>query len=221
MLRLTHLVAIAVTALAPALAAAQLTQLTSRTPLTGGTFNFATVNAGTGEYLVGASLTSSVSLTGFTIARTAAQSMLLMTQGVGVFGMFAPGERLLFSGLDAEPLTFTFTNAIFGFGLGFHPNFFGPFTGSAEFFNGATSLGTVSINSTTERGVTPPPFLGATSAVAFNRVVLSAPVSGQFGLLMNGFSINTTTVVPEPSTYVTLATGLVALGVAARRRRIV
>jgi hypothetical protein len=46
--------------------------------------------------------------------------------------------------------------------------------------------------------------------------IVTANSGGRFGA---NFRYTTTTVVPEPSTYALLATGLVALGVATRRRR--
>jgi PEP-CTERM motif len=48
--------------------------------------------------------------------------------------------------------------------------------------------------------------------------VLSATSNGFIGFGMNRFSVNTATVVPEPSTYALMATGLIGLLLVKRRR---
>jgi hypothetical protein len=204
----------------PTLATAQLTQAGSRAVLTGGTFDWSTINAGPGIFGLGFSAGSTVSGVSFAVTRAAGNPMELRTEGTASWaGMFTNGERILWSGFDALPLTFTFASAISGFGAQIHSNAFGAFAGSMEFFNGATSLGTASINGNNQGGSTgTAPFLGATSTTAFNRVVVSMPTNGGFGLAINRFSINTT-VIPEPSTYALLGTGFIALIVVARRRR--
>jgi hypothetical protein len=204
----------------PAIASAQLTPAGSRGALTGGTFNWTSIDPGSDLVVVGASASGVVGGVSFTVSRPAGDDMLLVSEGVDFDGMFASGERILFSGFDDQPLTFSFASSITGFGAAIQSNVFGPFIGQAEFFDGATSLGAVTVSATTAGGSTnTAPFLGATSAAAFNRVVVSAPVNGAAGLAMNAFSIQRSTVVPEPSTYALLGTGLIALVAVARRHR--
>lgn len=203
----------------PAIASAQLTQVGGRSALTGGTFNWTSVDPGPDFFDVGVSASGTVGGVSFTVSRPAGDNMLLVNEGLDFNGMFAPGERLLFSGFDDQPLTFDFSSSILGFGAAIQSNVYGPFIGQAEFFNGAASLGTVTVSSTSGGGSTnTAPFLGATSTTAFNRVVINAP-SQSGGFVMNAFSIQQTTVVPEPSTYALLGSGLFALVVVARRRR--
>jgi hypothetical protein len=205
----------------PPLASAQLTQIGSRAALTGGTFDWATINANNMSFTIGPSVSRSVASIGFATSRPGAQqNMVLFTEGTFMDGMLTRGERVLLGGRDPEPITFSFASSLLGFGLNIQPDACVAFTGRLEFFNGLTSLGAVSVNGINTGGSNgTAPFLGATSSVDFNRVVVTAPVGGDRGFLVNRFSINSTTVVPEPSSYMLLLGGFGALALIARRRR--
>lgn len=209
----------------PGIAQAQLTA-TTRASLTDGTFFWSTINAGPGGTFIGTlgsptSFTGTVAGINFTVSRADRMQLQTTTAPDG----FPVGERILGTANQAsQPITILFGTAISGFGLNMQSINQNAFTARVEYFNGATSLGflegtgigpgAVGVTSTA-------PFVGGTSTTAFDRVVLSVPVNGSTGFFVDQFSIRTVTqtVTPEPGTYALMASGLVALGVAARRRR--
>lgn len=60
----------------------------------------------------------------------------------GWAGNFAPGERLAWTQTgDNNPMTIQFSSGVGEFGLQIMSDFFGPFSGSFDVFNGATNIG--------------------------------------------------------------------------------
>jgi hypothetical protein len=84
-----------------------------------------------------------------------------------------------------------------------------------ELFNGALSLGSISVGPRT----LPDAFVGVTSVASFTRAVFSAASTvDSWGLDNLEFSA-AVTVTPEPASLALVATGVLALGGAWRRRR--
>lgn len=141
--------------------------------------------------------------------------------GGGWLGTFAAGTRLLYTGNNVDPnwygpITIDFAIPTLEFGLlaQFSDEFFtGPFFFTV--FSGPTALATFS------RGVTAlPSFLGARAeeGMPFTSLLIGGPSSLPGD---NDFAIGPVTLqVPEPTTLVLLASGLVGFGVQRRRHRV-
>jgi len=79
---------------------------------------------------------------------------------------------------------------------------------------GLVSGGACGVNNCTYRGIVTAQFAGMTSAMVFNSIS-----TGQASPVVTFSGNFTANVIPEPSTYALLATGIGALGFVARRRR--
>ena len=141
-------------------------------------------------------------------------------QGSGWFGNFANGDALLWN-RGAGDLTFTFANAVAGFGTQFQSDSFGAFTGSISVNGGA--LGVFNFNGNSNSN-------GDNSAVFAGILSDSADITSvTYSLTSNGtsFAINQgrltgsglVGVVPEPSAWALLILGMGTVGAAMRRRR--
>jgi hypothetical protein len=146
-----------------------------------------------------------------------------ISSGAGTFGI--PGRTSYHTGMGgfgATPIVFTFDGSdVNGFGLyAVGANSIGGAPGALslqlDFFDGALNVFSLPVNGpfiTSENAI----FAGV-SGITFDRV----EVRGQNG---DGISFNDVTIgtgiaaVPEPATVALVATGLLAVGAAARRRR--
>ena len=155
-----------------------------------------------------------------TVSRSTAGIMSRLDQGNGWSGNFAAGDALLWTNNQPGFLRIAFSSAVDGVGAQIQQNVFGAFTGVLRVFNGATLLNTFNLagNSTNTSGDNSAIFLGAQGAPITAIEYQMSDITKDFAI--NRLSIRSTSVVPEPSTYALLATGLVALmGVSRRRRR--
>jgi hypothetical protein len=143
-------------------------------------------------------------------------------QGTGWFGNFAAGDALLWTNQTNGFLRIAFSSAVEGVGAQIQRDEFGAFTATLRVFNGATLLNTFTLNGNgTFDGDNSAIFLGAQGA-SITAIEYETTLGDQQtnDLAINRLSIRAgTTVVPEPSTYALMATGLVALVGVARRRR--
>jgi PEP-CTERM motif len=101
-------------------------------------------------------------------------------------------------------VTLSFSSAI---------NYFGLVGGAANTLTLTDAHGSVTVNAVV------PTFVGLNDADGFSWVTISADQKGAF--VLDDFSFGSTVVVatPEPATLVLFATGMLAVGVAAKRKR--
>jgi PEP-CTERM motif len=144
--------------------------------------------------------------------------------GTAYTGNFTAGDVLLSTAFTDGPIVITFASAVLGVGFDVQHVNFGTFSGSMRFYSdlaGATLLGTVNIAGATSSGANDgsAPFFGGISTTSdVRRVEISvAPLLGGTGLSINHMSL-ITSAVPEPSTALVFALGLVGLGLRARLR---
>lgn len=138
-------------------------------------------------------------------------------QGSGWGGNFLPGENLLWSQGANGPVTLQFATPVFGVGMQIQANFYGPFTGTLDVFDGGNNL----IASFTEAGVSDGAgdgsaiFIGVTSPTANISKITVGVLNGATDqdMAMNQVSL----VIPEPQTCAAVA-GLGLLGLIAFRR---
>ena len=112
---------------------------------------------------------------------------------------------------------------VFGVGAQVQVNAFAPFTATLEAFGASlTSLGTVQLSSTVlGNGDGSAPFLGGLGSEQISRIRFTADVAG---IAINDLAIATVAdpravpPIPEPSTFVFLASAVAALVIRARRR---
>lgn len=131
---------------------------------------------------------------------------------VGIWdGNFAPGDLLLYTD-QSGPLTLTFDAPVQSVGAQIAANVYGPFTAQVQAFDNSTLLGTF-----TENGVETD---SADNSAIFLGVMDTAPTITSMVYSLTGstdFAINQVTLsappasVPEPTSFVMLATGLYGL----------
>ncbi|HVG28788.1 MAG TPA: PEP-CTERM sorting domain-containing protein [Pyrinomonadaceae bacterium] len=168
-----------------------------------------------------------VSSGGLTAAFSTSGQLIRFDQGVGYFGNFANGTRLIatedINGNPTGPLTINFNIGIREFGV-FAENIFTDADATSLFtfslFNGATPLGTFTNGGLDING---PFFLGARTTLndVITRIVISGASSSAAPNDQNNFVVDGVRVVhpiPEPATMLLLGTGL-AGAVASRRRK--
>ena len=140
-------------------------------------------------------------------------------QGNGWAGSFAPGDALLWNS-GSGSLTFTFANAVAGFGTQFQSDSYGAFTGTISVNGGA--LGVFNFGGVSGgAGDNSSPFAGVLSDAA-------DITSVTYDLTSNGtsFAVNAGRLaggvaggVPEPSAWALLILGMGLTGAAMRRRQ--
>ena len=147
-------------------------------------------------------------------------------QGAGDWnGNFGAGESLLWS-FFGGPMTFTFNNAITGFGAQIDADDFGAFTAKIEAFDAANALlGVFTENGlATANGDDSAIFLGILSDTAnIHSIKLSLTSSGGGAGDVTDFAINGPIVqdipVPEPTSMVLLGSGIATIMTRRYRRR--
>lgn len=153
-----------------------------------------------------------------TVSKQSVGPLQRRDEGIGWGGNFANGDALLWTNDTPGFMRIEFSSAVSAVGAQFQANVFDPFTGILRVFNGATLLNSFALagNSTFDRDNSAI-FLGAENA---SITAIEYEVSGAtIDFAINRLSVRAATVVPEPSTYALLASGLFAIGFAARRRR--
>jgi hypothetical protein len=205
-------------AVVPAVASAQLTQVTNRDQIVGSTTFAWSGNSETNPFTRtdnGVTVTASTPTTGASFAGFIA--------GSSWSGGFSNGDILLGvlgqGGSGSTVLQLTFGGAINAFATQLWYNVPPGGLGRVEFFDGATSLGFFDVatggggtTNSNQAGV-----FGATSTTAFDRVVITSS-RGEFAI--NQLTVGgVQQVVPEPATVALLGGGLALVGVVARRRQ--
>ncbi len=114
----------------------------------------------------------------------------------------------------ATTLTFTFSQPVFTWGFEAEPNPFSDHLFTVEFFDGATSLGTISRTINGNAGAR---LLAARAGLGqkFTSVTVSTDVDFAIAQLRYSF----TAPIPEPATWAMMIAGFGLVGFAARRRR--
>ncbi len=144
-------------------------------------------------------------------------------QGDGWSGGFLPGENLIQSADTPDAITLTFSSAVNNLGFSLENNFYGVYTGTVTYYNGAAAVFTQSLTQDTESGEYP----GEAPYFAYNGVITSVVVdtSGANGVDEGGFAIgqlrfNDVAAAPEPGTWALMMAGVGLAGAALRRRRV-
>jgi hypothetical protein len=145
-----------------------------------------------------------------------------LTQPSSWNGNFAPGDPVLYVGNSfgggLGPITIDFGSQLLSaFGSQIQSTPVGAFTAELDIYNGATLEGTVTENGTsTFANDGTAIFIGLTSNIDFNKVVISVPTGSG---IPNDFGINQADFipVPEPSTLLLLTAGAIGLLYARRR----
>jgi len=173
--------------------------------------------------------TSGIAITNTTTVATVSQvgsnPLERRDQGPGWAGSFAPNSALLWTGGSNGPMTIWFSSAVAAAGAGFDTNYFGPFTGTIDALDASSNvLATFGFSGTqTGAGDGSNAFAGVASTLGNISGIRFTGVTASFD--PNDFAIDNVSVnlnaqvVPEPSTYALMATGLIGLGLTARRRR--
>jgi hypothetical protein len=140
----------------------------------------------------------------------------------GWAGNFAPGDFVLWThdttGVTAD---IAFNNAIFGAGAQIQRDNFGEFTAEIQAFGPSHILlgFFTELGNSTSNGDNSAIFLGVTSDTPITGIsyFLSGAEGGDAGFAINRLDL-VTTAVPEPATMLLLGSGLLGMGVYARRR---
>jgi PEP-CTERM motif len=160
-----------------------------------------------------------------TVTQAGAGSLQRRDQGIGWSGNFTTPSSLLWTNGNNGPMTIMFSGAVGAAGAAFQANTFGAFTGSIEALDASQNvLATFVFNGmSTSNGDGSAPFAGISSTlndiwgVRFTGVAQSN-TSNDFAI--DNLAVNIgSEVVPEPSTYALMGTGLIGLVGVARRKR--
>ena len=138
-------------------------------------------------------------------------------------GNFNPGDSVLFNGNEFDsdftnqPLTLSFGVAIEGVGLQIDQSNIGLFIGSLTAFNGATNLGTFTVDGTMNaQNDNSAVFLGISDTAQEITSIVVTTTDGSFAI--NQLSLVDGPRTPEPSSFGLAALGLGLIVTACRRR---
>jgi PEP-CTERM motif len=217
--------AIAVVAAVPA--QAQYTFVPTRAGIGGtGLINWATLG---GSSTVVANGTSGIAIATTSLTATVTQAgqspLERRDQGIGWAGDFTPGSALLWTRGNNGPITIMFSGAVGAAGAALQTDYYGAFTGSIEALDASQNVLATFVFSGTATGAADgsAPFAGIMSTlndiwgVRFTGVTAS---NAPNDFAIDNLSVNIgSDVVPEPSTYALMGTGLIGLVGVARRKR--
>jgi hypothetical protein len=203
--RLIAALCLAALSLAPLAATAQVSGLPNAATLTGGGYDFSALALGSYTSFAG-----SVGGVGFTASQmySGSDARLVRTTPPYYGPGFAWYDNLLFaSGIEGVRLDFS--APLTAFGTGAIGNITGGYAITLQLFSGSSLLGSVSAGGSAGwQGNTGVTFVGAQSAMPFDRVQITGPV---YGFAMNQFAIGEVAPVPEPASAALLALGVAGL----------
>ena len=123
--------------------------------------------------------------------------------------------RVLFCS-SCSTLTLNLSTSVRTFGFEMEPNQFQPFSMTAQFFNGATLIGTItqSVNGSAGARL----FAALTNTDSFNRIVITSGDNTGFAIAQIRYGAGGP-AVPEPATLLLLGSGLAGLAAKFRKGR--
>jgi hypothetical protein len=206
---------------------ASVVQVTSRSDLSGPTFDFGSFGA-PGTFI--STPESEPGGPGAVTVASSSGSLYVKQEGTDWNGNFAVGNNLLAQADDdrSDSFVISFAGApVYGVGTQIQPasQYYGPFTAEMELFGtGGADLGTVTADGTsTTAQDNSAPFIGATSTmpIAYVEFLVSTgypgfPTEGDLAINELSFSDTPPVSVPEPGTEFLLGSAL--LGIAAAKR---
>ncbi len=144
-------------------------------------------------------------------------------QGDGWFGSFAPGERLLFTGIPGNipqpgSIFISFAAPVRAAGAQIQGNFPGAYTARITTDDGSffEILGVSALGSPDDSN----PFLGAISdSASITSILFTVPVNGSAGFAISQLDLVAGNGVPEPASWAMMIVGFGAVGGAMRAAR--
>lgn len=213
----TALVALAL----PTALAAQTSFVSSRGDMSGTTLNWITMYGA--PFTPVSAAPTATGVPGLSVESTSPSFLEVRQQPNSWAGNFSSGDPVLFGG---STMSFLFNMDIFGMGANIQGNSYGTFNGTISAYDAANVLlgSYVLSGNSTSADDGSALFLGLRSDVGIRRVTFESfsPESNleEFGINQAVIETLPQTSVPEPGTYLLVASGLAAVAAVKRRRRV-